>query len=89
MPRIIGRKYGPNLQYGEQTELIPELEGTFGLSTFPDLTFRVHPQCDGLICRDNEVVVQSKNGPPERPWLDFIREDQHKVFLYVSWHKPA
>jgi hypothetical protein len=81
--RQIGRKYGDNNQYGQVTYLDPRLNGKFKLRTFPGLVFRIRPDCDGLICHDGEVVVQSHNGP-NGEWLDFIREQQAEVLRYLD-----
>ncbi len=81
--RVIGRKYGDKLQYGCITYLDPRLAGTFYCRAFPTLPLRIHPSCDGLICADGEVVVQSQNGPPTPlngpTWQDFCREQQSVV----------
>lgn len=81
--RVIGRKYGDNKEHGTMTILDPKLEGTFGLDTFPGGTFRVHPQCDGLICHDGEVVLQVDWRKGDG-WQDFIREQQAKVLPLVT-----
>ncbi len=82
--RVIGRKYGDQNQYGYITYLDPRLNDTFHCRAFPTLLLRIHPWCDGLICADGEVVVQSQNGPidevtGERTWYDFCREQQETV----------
>jgi hypothetical protein len=76
------RVIGPVYKKGPTTTLDPRLEGTFKLSSFPGTEFRIHPNCDGLICHDGEVVVQSHNGP-DGGWLDFIREQQSRVLAYL------
>lgn len=87
--RTIGKKYGPNNEYGCLTVLDPRLEGTFRVRAFPDIEMRVHPNCDGLICHDGEVVVQSKNGPDDS-WCDFAREQQSKVIeCLLEFDSPA
>ena len=77
---LFDRRIGGLYKGGPVTDLDVRLFGTFGLSSFPGLVFRVHPDCDGLICADGEIVVQVGRGGE---WLDFIREQQSAVLRYV------
>lgn len=65
--------------HSPMTLVDPRLNGEFRLRSFPDIIFRIHPNCGSLICAHGEVVVQSKNGPENDPWLDFAREQQDRV----------
>lgn len=91
--RRIGGKYGPDNTYGTLTILDPRLNGLFRTWSFPGILFRIHPGCDGLICHDGEVVVQSLNGPVDdsgQPtWVDFIREQQDVVLSVLADKRPC